>query len=190
MHKPMLSRARLLLLGLLLLGLLLLGVSACSLPPAKGLPALAAAPALPVTQQLEVRWQQHSFSFLLIQQYLPQQAALQVVATTLTGQQLFELAYDGKQLKVVQRVEEMKRLPFDYLLRDVWWASWPLASVQAGIQPYGYVLQEQALGQRQVVSRQISAAGKLVLDVQRDSSGQLHVENRQAGYVLDITPLE
>lgn len=167
-----------------LAGLLLLCVTACSLPPAKGLPALSQMPALPLTQQLEVRWRAHSFSFLLIQQDLAGQAGLQVVATTLTGQQLFELAYDGKQLKVVQRVEEMKRLPFDYLLRDVLWASWPEASVQAGIQPYGYVLREQA------DRRQISAAGKLVLDVQRDSSGQLHVENRQAGYVLDITPVE
>ncbi len=172
-----------------LAGLLLLCVTACSLPPAKGLPAFSLAPALPITQQLEVRWREHSFSFLLIQQGMPGQAGLQVVATTLTGQQLFELAYDGKQLKVVQRVEEMKRLPFDYLLRDVLWASWPAASVQAGIQPYGYLLQEQTTSQNQV-SRQIRAAGKLVLDVQRDSSGQLHVENKQAGYVLDITQLE
>lgn len=173
-----------------LAGLLLLCATACSLPPAKGLPALSQMPALPLTQQLEVRWREHSFSFLLIQQGLPgQQAGLQVVATTLTGQQLFALVYDGKQVKVLQRVEEMKRLPFDYLLRDVLWASWPLDSVQAGIQPYGYTLQEQATGQNQI-SRQISAAGKLVLDVQRDSSGQLHVENKQAGYVLDITPVE
>lgn len=181
MLKPVMpSRGRLWLAGLLLL----LCMTACSLPPAKGLPAFSHAPVLPVTQQLEVRWREHSFSFLLIQQGLPAQAGLQVVATTLTGQQLFELAYDGKQLKVVQRVEEMKRLPFDYLLRDVLWASWPVASVQAGIQPYGYVLQEQA------DRRQISAAGKLVLDVQRGSSGQLHVENKQAGYMLDITQVE
>jgi hypothetical protein len=179
--KPVMSsRGRLWLAGLLLL----LCVTACSLPPAKGLPAFSHAPVLPVTQQLEVRWREHSFSFLLIQQGLPAQAGLQVVATTLTGQQLFELAYDGKQLKVLQHVEEMKRLPFDYLLRDVLWASWPAASVQAGIQPYGYVLQEQA------DHRQIRAAGKLVLDVQRGSSGQLHVENKQAGYVLDITQVE
>lgn len=168
-----------------LAGLLLLWVSACSLPPAKGLPALSHPPVLPLTQQLEVRWREHSFSFLLIQQGKQDQTGLQVVATTLTGQQLFELAYDGKQVRVVQRVDEMKRLPFDYLLRDVLWASWPLASVQAGGQPFGYTVQDQQ------TRRQVGAQGRLVLDVQRDdSSGQLHVENKQAGYVLDITPVE
>lgn len=168
-----------------LAGLLLLCVSACSLPPAKGLPVLTHPPALPLTQQLEVRWREHSFSFLLIQQGRQDQNGLQVVATTLTGQQLFELAYDGKQVKVVQRVDEMKRLPFDYLLRDVLWASWPLASVQAGVQPYGFSVQDQ---QQQ---RQISSQGRLLLDVQRDdTSGQLHAENKQAAYILDITPVQ
>ena len=185
MHKP--GGLRLPQLGLA--SVLLLCLTACSLPPAKGLPVLNATVAVPASEQLEVRWREHSFSFLLMQQMQAGPDRLQVVATTLTGQQLFELAYDGKQVKVLQRVAEMQRLPVDYLLRDILWASWPLASVQAGVRPYGYQVQEQGLQQGQL-GRQISAKGKLILDVQRRADGVLHVENRQAGYVLDITPLE
>lgn len=162
----------------------LLSVQGCALAPATGLPHLNPVPAqLPSTDQLEIRWRQHSFSFLLIQQMLPQQR-LQVVATTLMGQQLFELNYDGQQVKVIQRVDDMKRLPFDYLLRDIMWASWPADHLKQVLAEKGYTLKEQNN------ERQILEHGKIILHVERINSSQLHVENKQAGYILDMTHVE
>ncbi|OTG84737.1 DUF3261 domain-containing protein [Acinetobacter sp. ANC 4648] len=72
---------------------------------------------------VEVQWQQHSFSFLLYQQQ--QGRNLDLVALSLTGQQLFKLKFDGQQVKVEQRIESMRLLPFDFVVRDVLFATYP-----------------------------------------------------------------
>ena len=80
--------------------------------------------------QVEIQWKQHSFSFLLYQQQKGQ--ILELIALSLTGQPLFKVQYDGQEVKVLQRIDAMKLLPFDYLVRDVLYATYPLfAQLQA-----------------------------------------------------------
>ena len=73
--------------------------------------------------QIEVEWKKHSFSFLLYQQQNGQN--LEMVALSLTGQQLFKLSFDGKKVDVQQRINQMKLLPFEYIVRDLLYATYP-----------------------------------------------------------------
>ena len=72
--------------------------------------------------QLEVQWNKHSFSFLLYQQ---QGQKLDMLALSLTGQQLFKLSFDGQNVQVEQRIEPMKLLPFEFVVRDILYATYP-----------------------------------------------------------------
>ena len=73
--------------------------------------------------QIEVQWKTQSFSFLLYQQQRGQ--SLDMLALSLTGQQLFKLSFDGQKVYVEQRIEAMKLLPFDYVVRDILYATYP-----------------------------------------------------------------
>ena len=73
--------------------------------------------------QIEVQWKNQSFSFLLYQQQRGQ--LLDMLALSLTGQQLFKLSFDGQNVHVEQRIEPMKLLPFDYVVRDILYATYP-----------------------------------------------------------------
>ena len=73
--------------------------------------------------QIEVQWKTQSFSFLLYQQQRGQ--SLDMLALSLTGQQLFKLSFDGQKVDVEQRIDQMKRLPFDYVVRDILYATYP-----------------------------------------------------------------
>lgn len=73
--------------------------------------------------QIEVQWKSQSFSFLLYQQQRGQ--SLDMLALSLTGQQLFKLSFDGQKVDVEQRIEPMKLLPFDYVMRDILYATYP-----------------------------------------------------------------
>lgn len=73
--------------------------------------------------QIEVQWKTQSFSFLLYQQQQGQ--SLDMLALSLTGQQLFKLNFDGQKVEVEQRIDQMKRLPFDYVVRDILYATYP-----------------------------------------------------------------
>ena len=48
-----------------------------------------------------------------------------MLALSLTGQQLFKLSFDGQKVHVEQRIEPMKLLPFDYVVRDILYATYP-----------------------------------------------------------------
>ena len=72
---------------------------------------------------IEVQWKSQSFSFLLYQQQHGQ--ALDMLALTLTGQQLFKLSFDGQRVHVEQRIDPMQHLPFDYVVRDILYATYP-----------------------------------------------------------------
>jgi hypothetical protein len=48
-----------------------------------------------------------------------------MLALSLTGQQLFKLSFDGQKVDVEQRIDPMKRLPFDYVVRDILYATYP-----------------------------------------------------------------
>ena len=43
----------------------------------------------------------------------------------MTGQQLFKLSFDGKKVDVQQRINQMKLLPFEYIVRDLLYATYP-----------------------------------------------------------------
>lgn len=156
----------------------------CSVPAARGLPDLHYAPStLPYTDQVEVRWREQSFSFLLTQQLTVDQQ-LQAIATTLMGQQLFELQYDGQQVKTVQRIDEIKRLPMDYVLRDIVWATWPESSVQQPLQQQHYQLMTDG-SQRQILNQ-----AKIILQSKQINAKEWHIENKQAGYEIDLSRLD
>ena len=48
-----------------------------------------------------------------------------MLALSLTGQQLFKLSFDGQKVDVEQRIDPMKRLPVDYVVRDILYATYP-----------------------------------------------------------------
>lgn len=94
------------------------------LPKAQGLSAPQwTAQSYQRQEQIEVQWKEHGFSFLLYQQQSGQQ--LDMLALSLTGQQLFKLSFDGQQVRVEQRIDAMKYLPFDYVVRDILYATYP-----------------------------------------------------------------
>ena len=100
--------------------------SACQswIPKAQGLATLEwAAQNYQRQDQIEVQWKTQSFSFLLYQQQRGQ--SLDMLALSLTGQQLFKLSFDGQKVDVEQRIEPMKLLPFDYVVRDILYATYP-----------------------------------------------------------------
>ena len=59
---------------------------------------------------------------------------LEMVALSLTGQQLFKLIFDGKKVDVQQRINQMKLLPFEYIVRDLLYATYPKFSQLQGSQ--------------------------------------------------------
>ncbi len=73
--------------------------------------------------QVEVMWKDQSFSFLLYQQQKGE--ILEMFALTLTGQQLFKLQFDGKSVHVQDRIPQMRLLPFDFVVRDILFATYP-----------------------------------------------------------------
>lgn len=73
--------------------------------------------------QMEVHWRQQGFSFLMYQEQKGQ--TLEMLALSLTGQQLFKLDFDGQKVKVEQRIEQLRFLPFDYVVRDILYATYP-----------------------------------------------------------------
>lgn len=179
MHMP--KRFALLLLSTVLL------LPACRIiPKAQGLPSwqqLQQQPAS-VQQQAEIIWQQKSFSFLLYQ--ARQADYLQLIGLSVTGQILFELHYDGQRLSVIQRIAAMKYLPFDYLLRDIMWASLPVAAVQQQILPLGLQLKQQSQDGQAI--RQIWQQQQLLLEVHQPSALRLEIDNKQAKYRLLLSP--
>lgn len=110
-----------------LLGLVFVSsLTACQLviPKAKGLTSASwKAQDYQRQDQVEVKWKTQTFSFLLYQQQ--QGKDLDLMALSLTGQLLFKLKFDGQRVQVEQRIEPMKRLPFDYLVRDILFATYP-----------------------------------------------------------------
>lgn len=106
--------------------LLIFSLSGCQhfMPKAQGLASLQwIAQNYQRQDQVEVQWKDHSFSFLLYQQQ--QGKKIDFIALTLTGQQLFKLNFDGQKVQVEQRIDQMKLLPFDFVVRDILFATYP-----------------------------------------------------------------
>lgn len=156
-------------------------LTACQhfIPKAKGLPTLEQN--IQTEQyQVELFWKEQSFSFLLKQS--PTQQGMNVIALTLTGQVLFELDYDGQQVHILQRYDALKRLPLDFLMRDIWWATMPKARVEQAIQPLNLSLLEQEK-QRKIMQNQ-----NIKLSVHYSEQG-MEIENPTIAYRMLFTPI-
>ena len=123
--------------------------------------------------QIEVQWKTQSFSFLLYQQQRGQ--SLDMLALSLTGQQLFKLSFDGQKVDVEQRIEPMRLLPFDYVVRDILYATYPnFAALHAA--------------QNEVVQKDdtIYMQQQQVLKIQQNE-GAIELDNLQVPYQMVIS---
>ncbi|WP_445117008.1 DUF3261 domain-containing protein [Acinetobacter sp. WZC-1] len=168
--------------GIAVLMLLMMSISACRLwvPEAQGLVTQQwVAQQYARQDQVEVQWKQHSFSFLLYQQQQGQ--ILELLALSLTGQQLFRLTFDGQRVTVVQRIDQMKLLPFDFVVRDILFASYPgfaeLQRAQVGVQ--------QETADQQVILIQQQP----VLNIQRQPQ-LIVLDNLQVPYQMVFTSVQ
>lgn len=127
--------------------------------------------------QVEVQWKNQGLSFLLYQQQQGQ--TLQMLALTLTGQQLFQLTFDGKKVQVQQRIDPMRLLPFDYVVRDILYATYPhFSQLQKSD-----VLIEQDHEQTHVLIQ-----GRKVLQI-RSQHTAIELKNLQVPYEMIISPI-
>jgi len=123
--------------------------------------------------QIEVQWRTQSFSFLLYQQQRGQ--SLDMLALSLTGQQLFKLSFDGQKVHVEQRIEAMKLLPFDYVVRDILYATYPnFAALHAA---------QNAVVQKDDI---IYIQQQPVLKIQQNE-GEIELDNLQVPYQMVIS---
>ncbi|WP_269913704.1 DUF3261 domain-containing protein [Acinetobacter sp. HY1485] len=145
-------------------------LAGCQLPVAKGLQNSAwQVQQYQRQDQLEVQWKNKSFSFLLYQQQQGKQ--LSMVALSLTGQQLFKLNFDGNTVKVEQRIDAMKLLPFNFLVRDILFATYP------NFMPVNTQIKQNN------ATREIDIQGVHVLNIQTQTE-QVTLNNIQVPYSI------
>lgn len=158
---------------------LLCGGCQSMLPKAQGLATtIWAAHNYQRQDQLEIQWKAHSFSFLLYQQQKGQK--LEMLALTLTGQQLFKLSFDGQKVHVEQRIEQMKLLPFEFVVRDILYATYPDF---ARLQPQNVRTETSAQTRKVWINQQH------VLNVQQQDD-VIELNNLQVPYQMVISPIK
>lgn len=128
--------------------------------------------------QVEVQWKDKSFSFLLYQQQQGQQLSL--VALGLTGQPLFQLQFDGQQVKVQQRIDQMRLLPFEFVVRDLLFATYP---------QFAQLGQQSVRVQQSATQQQVFIAEKAVLAIQTQDNS-IELDNLQVPYRMTLSPIE
>lgn len=160
--------------------LLIVPLSACQqlLPKAQGLVTTQwTAQQYQRQDQVEVQWKEHSFSFLLYQQQ--QGRDLDFLALSLTGQQLFKVHFDGQKVTVEQRIDAMKLLPFEFLVRDILFATYPNfiqhPPEQVGVQ--------QRVDDANVQIQEVEIQQQKVLSI-RHSNTQIELNNLQVPYQM------
>ena len=127
--------------------------------------------------QIEVEWNKHSFSFLLYQQQQANQ--LEMIALSLTGQQLFKLSFDGQKVDVQQRIDQMKYLPFEYVVRDILYATYPnFAALQ----------NEKVHVEKQDSSEKVYIQQQVVLEISHRSD-TIELNNVQVPYQMVISAM-
>ncbi|NNH88118.1 DUF3261 domain-containing protein [Acinetobacter terrae] len=162
-------------------GMFISAVLLCSgcqsmLPKAQGLAtATWAAQNYQRQDQLEVQWKDQSFSFLLYQQQ--KGSKLEMLALTLTGQQLFKLSFDGHKVHVEQRIEQMKLLQFEFVVRDILYATYPNF---AQLQQQNVRIETSAQGQEIFINQQH------VLNIQQQDDA-IELNNLQVPYQMVIS---
>lgn len=162
-------------------GMFISAVLLCSgcqsmLPKAQGLSTTTwAAQNYQRQDQLEIQWKEQSFSFLLYQQQQGQK--LEMLALTLTGQQLFKLSFDGQEVHVEQRIEQMKLLPFEFVVRDILYATYPNF---AQLQQQNVRIENSAQTQKVLINQQH------VLNIQQQDD-VIELNNLQVPYQMVIS---
>lgn len=169
-------------LRLLCIASLMLGVSACQslMPKASGLVqpnwSQVAVETYQRQDQVDVKWREQSFSFLLYQQQHGQ--VLELIALSLTGQQLFEVTYNGQQIQVKQRIEQMRLLPFEFVVRDILLATYPNFK-----QSPAMMRQHDATGEQVYIQKQH------VLNIHQQGK-MIELNNVQVPYQMTFSPIE
>lgn len=188
-------------------------LSACQqIPPAQGLPSIAQLEQSSLAQnqqsdaqqfQAELFWKDQSISFLLISQMNSndlkhslegelkredQQKNQQLIGMTVNGQVLFELDYDGKKVDVVQSIDAMKRIPFDYLYRDIVWATLSDEMLKATLQ--GTQFKYYSALQGEMVHRTIQHNGKIIYKAQQHMGEDTEIENMNVPYKMILSPIQ
>ncbi|MEB3767084.1 DUF3261 domain-containing protein [Acinetobacter sp. MD2] len=127
--------------------------------------------------QVEIQWKSQSFSFLLYQQQ--QGKNLSLLGLSLTGQVLFKLNFDGKRVKVEQRIPQMRLLPFEFVVRDILFATYP------NFIQYG---QNNVAIQQQHDTTQVAIAKQHVLTIVQQPN-QIQLENLHVPYTMVFSPI-
>ncbi|NNP72843.1 DUF3261 domain-containing protein [Acinetobacter defluvii] len=159
--------------------LMIIPLSACQqfLPKAQGLATTQwTAQHYQRQDQVEVQWKEHSFSFLLYQQQTGQD--LDFLALSLTGQQLFKLHFDGQKVTVEQRIDAMRLLPFEFVVRDVLFATYPRF-----IEHPPKNVQVNKLDTNNGLVQEIEINQQKVLNI-RHTTAQIELENVQVPYQM------
>lgn len=167
--------------GVTLLLISVFALSGCQslLPKAQGLATTAwQAREYQRQDQVEVQWKTQSFSFLLYQEQIGEQ--LQMLALSLNGQPLFKLYFDGKQVKVEQRIEQMRLLPFDFLVRDILFATDP---------QFAQLPHEQVQVLMTETGQDVYIQQKPVLKISQETD-HIRLDNVQVPYHMTISALE
>lgn len=188
-------------------------LTACQqIPPAQGLPSIAQLEQSSLAQkqqkdaqqfQAELFWKDQSISFLLISQMnsndpkyglegeLKQENQpnyQQLIGMTVTGQVLFELDYDGTKVDVMQSIDAMKRIPFDYLYRDMVWATLSEGGLKTTLKNTPYAVQSNQTTHH--VTRVISQNKQQIYQAQYNADGSIEVKNSNVPYKMILTPLQ
>ena len=105
-----------------------------------------------------------------------------LVATTLTGQELFALQEQNQQFTVLQQLPETKRIPLPYVYRDVAWAS---ASTAA------FAAMSQAEHEFSATSEHKIWRNKtqILWEAQLQADGAWLIDNKQAHYQMRLSPV-
>lgn len=128
--------------------------------------------------QVEVTWKDKSFSFLLYQQQ--QGKNLELLALSFTGEQLFKLQFDGQKLNREQYLSQMKHLPFEFVVRDILYATDP-SFVQSATSPVRIASLDGV--------QQVFIGADQVLEI-KQMDGYVQLDNLQVPYQMQFSPVK
>ena len=131
--------------------------------------------------QAEWFWQGRSIAFLMMMR--PESdGSRTLLATTLTGQELFAVQERQGRFTVLQQLPETRRIPLPYVFRDVAWASASAAAFAAMAQPE-HLFQADANRKTWRNSQQVLWQARLQDD------GAWLIANAAAHYQLRLLPI-
>lgn len=168
--------------------LLTMLLCACAQRPLAGLPGAEALQQNQVLmQQLEARWKDYSGSLLTILQV--ENGKIDFLATSLMGQEIFHMRYDGVRPVLVSSSDALPRsFRADYLLRDLLLAQWPARSLQPGLEKAGLMLNENET--TRTIHTRSDKDRQAILIIERASPGFFRIDNPRFGYVLNLSPAD